>query len=157
MDAFNSEIGSQVAEEVQNSPAAFLLTLRAHYLNMGDPTEYKFARKHIGGGWEGWCRLLENKETATVIGQWRDELAAKLRSEALQRIMEAAEGTTRDSLGANKYIYEAMTPKSNGVGRPSNEKIQQKAQEFFEDERRKEEAYQRILGNNAKEQEKEQI
>lgn len=73
-----------------------------------------------------------------------------MRSDAFRRIQEAAEGETRDALSANKYIYEILTEKNkDSVGRPSNEKIQQKAKEFLEDERKREEAYLRILGSNA--------
>lgn len=118
------------------------------YLRIADPTEYHFAVRYVEGGWKEWERMQEDKEYIPIIAQMRSELRAKLASDALARIIDAAQGETRDALSANKYIYETLTSKpKDAVGRPSNEKIQQKAKEYLEDERKKEEAFLRILGD----------
>jgi hypothetical protein len=127
-----------------NSPLAFLLSLKEYYLGVEDPTDYQFVRKYIPGGWKQWQELNSDPTTAVVIGFWRDELHAKLRSKSLSRIQEAAEGETRDALSANKYLYEIFSPKDK-VGRPSNEKIKQEAHRLVEDKRISEEAYERVF------------
>ena len=140
-----------------NSPAAFILDLKADYLRTCDPTEFKFAQRFIPGGYAAWLRVLSTPELEPMIGEWREELAAKMRSEALSRILEAAQGETRDALSANKYIYETLTPKSKEpVGRPSNAKILQKAQEIAQDDLIKQEAYERLF-NAHQEKEEEGI
>lgn len=129
--------------------------LKAYYLKTRDPAEYKFVQLHIPGGWVQWQDMVQDPLTGPMIGQWRDELAAKLRSESLMRILEAAQGDTRDALSANKYLFEMLSPKEkNSVGRPSNEKILKEAERLREDERMIEEAYERIF--NAKENEEKE-
>lgn len=129
---------------------------RSDYLRISDPTEYGFASRYVPGGWEEWERMQLDKEYIPIIGRMRSELRAKMASDALARIIDAAQGETRDALSANKYIYETLTTKTkDAVGRPSNEKIQQKAQELVEDERKREEVYERILGDAQDQEDKE--
>lgn len=151
--ALESDLGSQVAQELENVPTSFSADLKNDYLKTRDPTEYRFVKLYIPGGWKEWQRILHDPIHGPVIGFWRDELAAKLRSESLMRILEAAQGETRDALSANKYLYEMLSPKEK-VGRPSNEKILKEAERLREDERIVEEAYERIF--NAKEKESQE-
>jgi hypothetical protein len=96
--------------------------------------------------------VQQDPDAMQVIGQWRAELWAKLRSDSLRRILEAANGETRDALGANKYIYETFDLEDQPkVGRPSKEKIQKEAERLVEDDRIRDEAYRRIF--NAQEEE----
>jgi hypothetical protein len=138
-------------QEDKNASTALRRDLNAYkedYLRIADPTEYRFASRYIPGGWKAWEKMQVDEEYIPIIGQFRSELKAKLASDALARIIDAAQGETRDALSANKYIYETLTSKpKDAVGRPSNEKIQQKAKEYLEDEKRREEAYLRILGD----------
>ena len=139
-----------IAQNNKNAPAAFLealegiLAKRNDYILIGDPTEYRFAIKCYGS-WAKWEELLQMPEAAPMIGQLRSELAQKLSSEALARILEAAKGETRDSLGANKYIYEVLSKEEKKVGRPSREAIAKEAIRLFEEEKVKEDAYHRIF------------
>jgi hypothetical protein len=145
-----SDLGPQVAKVMENSPLLISESLKADYLRMSDPTEYRFANRCVPGGWTGWTALLNNPENEQVIGQWREELILKLRSEALLRILEAAAGDTRDALGANKYIYETLGPKEEKkVGRPTKEAILREASKLVDDQTKVDEAYERVL--NAKE------
>lgn len=150
VDAFNSEIGSEVALEVQNSPTPLKIDLRGYrqdYFRIGDPTEYKFATRCFPGGWEGWQACINSQEYFPIIEGWRGELAVKLRSDALSRIMEAAQGETRDALGANKYLYETLGNKTEDkkVGRPSKEAITKEATRLVEEDKIREEAYRRLF------------
>jgi hypothetical protein len=155
VDAFNAPEATQVAPDSQNSPVTLsgrlnaILDLKTDYMRMGDPTEYAFAKRYFGT-WDAWEILAESSEGAPIIGKWRKELALKLASEALARILEAAKGETRDALGANKYIYEALVSKEDRkqVGRPSREAIAKEAYKIVEDDRMREEAYNRIFNSN---------
>ncbi len=145
-DALNISGATLVAKTQENSPVSFLMALKGDYLKTSDPTEYRFATRYYPGGWEGWKRDSEREDYIPIIRGWREELYAKLASEALQRILYSAEGETRDALSANKYIYEALIGKDKStVGRPSNEKIQREAKKLLEDEKIKEEAFNRIF------------
>jgi hypothetical protein len=142
----------------ENSPTTLLLDLndKEHFMRLGDPTGYYFASRYLKGGWNEWLKLLDNPETSTVIGNWRDELAAKLSADSLARIIDAAQGETRDALGANKYIYETLTKdkeKKSSVGRPSKEAISREAQALVEEDKIREEAFKRIF--NAQEEKEE--
>ena len=158
--ALKQDLGMQVADTPSNASTPIRMDLRAYredYLRLADPTEYKFASRYIPGGWQEWERMQEDKEYIPVIGQFRTELKAKLACDALSRILDAAQGETRDALSANKYIYETLTSKpKDAVGRPSNDKIQQKAKEYMEDDRKREEAYQRIIVNGKEDQKENQ-
>lgn len=148
---FKQEIGTHLAamEEIERTGfSGPLSAYKADYLRMGDPTEYRFAVRHIPGGWPEWENLLSDRNLFLIVSKWREELAQKLSSEALLRILEAAQGETRDALSANKYIYEALSSKEDKkakVGRPTKEAIHKEAVSLMEDERIREEAYKRIF------------
>lgn len=131
--------------DLENSPETLLELSRA-YLKENDPAEYFFAKRHFHT-WEAWKKF--SQENGPIIDLWRDELAAKLRSEALGRIIEAAKGETRDALSANKYIFETLeedtSGKQNKVGRPSKEAIQKEAQRLLDDDKLRDEAYNRLF------------
>lgn len=129
--------------DTQNAPEAFSGLLNA-YLRFRDPTEYCFAKAHFGT-WAAWKAFSEKEEIRPVIGQWREELTVKLRYESLARILEAAQGETRDALSANKYIYETLAEDKGKVGRPTKEAISREAHKLHEDSKLREEAYQRIF------------
>ena len=124
------------------------LDLKESYLLIADPTEYKFAQKCCGG-WKAWEILANSDEWKETVADWRSELAAKLRSEALARIIETSKGETRDAINASKYIYEALADKDK-VGRPTKESIKVAAKQMLQDRDRIEEDYERI--RNAREE-----
>lgn len=122
-----------------------ILDLKPQYLRYGDPTEYSFIKNCIGSI-DQWDTIVNSKEGAPIIAKWREELALKLSSEAFSRILEASRGETRDALGANKYIYEALSSQKEDkkVGRPSREAIAKEAHRLVEDDKQREEALQRL-------------
>ncbi len=123
-----------------------LLDLKEEYLRIGDPTEYMFVKRYLSS-WMEWEKILEDEEYSPIIQNLRSELVAKLRSDALLRIIDAAKGETRDALSANKYLYEILEKdnKKNNVGRPSKDAIKQEASRIAEEQLIKEEAYQRLF------------
>lgn len=119
------------------------------YLRVADPTEYRFAVRAYGD-WTSWESAIAKEPIKSLVDKWRRELEVKLRSEALQRIMDVAgnEGT-RDSLQANKYLLEANFSNKNKAGRPSKESVAKEAQKLMDSQRSIEEDYKRLFNGNS--------
>ena len=127
-------------EEVDKLYPFFMSTL--------DPTEYKFAIKHVGG-WEVWQAMLKIPRVKTKVDKWRRELDIKIRSEALARILEASQGETRDALSANKYLLEANFLGKEKVGRPSKEAIATEAKKIVARNEQIIEDHKRLFGESS--------
>ena len=67
----------------------FYPSLKKLYLETGDPTEYKFYTKWLGGK-EHWEKCLESLNFKQMVDKWREELEIKIRSEAVVGIGEMA-------------------------------------------------------------------
>lgn len=102
------------------------------YMAEMDPTEYRFANKHLQD-WQHWCILCELSWFKPYVERWRQELDLKIRAEALSRILNEANSDRRESLSANKYLLEKgwVTTSKDKVGRPSKEKIRSEAERLF--------------------------
>lgn len=123
-------------------------SLKRLYMEVGDPTEYHFAINHLAGV-EHWDRLCESTWFKPYIEQWRRELELRYRAEALNRIIEESKKETSAArFQANKFILDKgwAPSKKDSVGRPSKEAIKQKAIELYEDDKRLQGDYDRILG-----------
>jgi hypothetical protein len=119
--------------------------LYERYLNTADPTEYRFAVKHLGS-WAKWEALCSKEPIKDLIENWRRELEVKLRSEALQRIMEVASNEgTRDSLQANRYLLEANYGNKDKVGRPSKQAALAEAKKIVQHQNQVAADYKRIF------------
>lgn len=94
-------------------------SLKKMYLACEDPTEYKFAKKHLLG-WNHWKRLNENKMLRGEFEEWREELEIAMRSEAVQSIMEMTAGGT--NFQAAKWLADRGWDK-RGAGRPSKQEV----------------------------------
>lgn len=68
-----------------------LPSLKALYLQASDPTEYEFAKAHLGG-WLHWKTLCQSSWFQPHLEEWREELEIKLRSEAIKKIAEHSRG-----------------------------------------------------------------
>lgn len=101
-------------------------SLKKQYLEIADPTEYRFATACLLG-WRHWLRLLENKQVRTHIDEWREELEVKLRSEGVGNVMAAAK---LGSYQAGKWMADRGW-EQHGVGRPKKADIE--AQKKFEE------------------------
>lgn len=103
-------------------------SLKRLYLNMGDPTEYKFATRVLGG-WSHWKELQECVNIKDHIEEWREELDAKLRSEGVIKAIELA--TKEDaSFQATKYLTELGWKDKGGKGRPSKAQVKKATDEL---------------------------
>lgn len=90
------------------------------YLDVSDPTEYRFARQYLDG-WKHWEILQECQWLKPYIARWRSELAIKIQSEAIVTIRGIASGSGRDALSACKTLLEMTSSKKARVGRPNKE------------------------------------
>ena len=88
-------------------------SLKKLYLEIGDPTEYQFAKQCLLG-WRHWVRLGENKLFKPFLQEWRDELEVALRSEGILSVMSQSE----ENFQAAKWLADKGWDKK-GVGRPS--------------------------------------
>src|SRR5690606_3854127 len=97
-------------------PSLYIAFMEAH-----DPTEYKFA-VHALGGWEHWKQLRECSWFQPYYDRWKEELEVKIRSQALAKIITTANGNTKDSFGAQKYVTERQWDAPRATkGRPAKE------------------------------------
>ena len=86
------------------------------YLETKDPGEYRFANLYFYN-WDHWYRLTETDWFQPYLKKMRAELAALMKSEALDRILAKAD---QGDFQANKYLLERKwTTVSKGVGRPN--------------------------------------
>lgn len=120
-------------------------SLYEDYLRIADPTEYRFAVRSLGS-WSKWEAACSQEPIKSVVDTWRRELEVKLRSEALQRIMDVAgnEGT-RDSLQANRYLLEANFSNKDRVGRPSKVAALAEAKKIVQHQNNIAEDYKRLF------------
>ena len=91
-------------------------SLKQLYLDIADPTEYKFALK-VFGSWRHWQKLLNNKAIRVHIDEWREELEIKLRSIGVRAVRDIALDTSsKGQLQAAKYLAEkGWEPKTRGA------------------------------------------
>lgn len=119
--------------------------LYADYLRIADPTEYRFAIRTFGS-WSKWEAVCSEDPIKSRIEQWRKELEVKLRSDALQRIMDVASNEgTRDSLQANRYLLEANYGNKDRVGRPSKVAALAEAKKIVQHQNNIAEDYKRLF------------
>jgi hypothetical protein len=101
-------------------------------MSEADLTEYLFANKHLDG-WEHWQMLCKAGFFKPYIARWREELALKIKAEALQRIQELAkDATSRNHAELNKYLANEAwkVEKTLGTrGRPTKAQVASAAKE----------------------------
>lgn len=95
-----------------------LPSARQVYLEAADPTEFRAAIALLGS-WEHWQRLTRTGWFQTYLGDWREELEVRLRSEGVREVRRIAGAGGQQSLMAARWLAErGWTPTKRG--RPSN-------------------------------------
>lgn len=94
-----------------------MYSLRKLYLEIGDPTEYQFAKTCLLG-WDHWQRMLENKRIREEVDKWRAELEVSLLSEGVHSIVESA---ANGNFQSAKWLAERSWKEKRGAGRPSKQ------------------------------------
>ena len=81
--------------------------------------EYEFAMD-VFGSWQHWNVLCTTSSLRDMIQEWRDELAVKLKSEAIRNMIVASKEASAVGVNAAKYLAdEGYMPKK--VGRVTKE------------------------------------
>jgi hypothetical protein len=96
------------------------------YMEMSDPTEYRFATTYLSD-WQHWLILQKLHWFAPIVERWREELQLKIAADALTRILAEAQSDRREAFAANKYLLEKGWQPKDKVGRPSKEAIKREA------------------------------
>ena len=110
-------------KELSTNPDTVLYTLdeaREYYLECNDITGYQFSIKYLGG-WKHWQQLFNSPKLEPIIREWEEELEVRLRSEAVQHIVDLAK--SEKGYQAAKYLADKGW-KVRDAGRPSKEEIQ---------------------------------
>lgn len=118
--------------------------LREKYLSCLDPTEYTFANSFLGG-WPHWKVLSRSPFLAEALPQWREELAVKIRSNALSKIIETASGSSKDAYQAQKYLADNGFAEKQTKGRPSKAAVSMAAKEIAHEEKRISDDWSRVF------------
>ena len=96
-------------------PRFSLNSWKAIYMELADPTEYKAAMA-LTGDWLHWEQICRSWVIKPIIEQWRDELAVKLRSEAIEALKLQAmsdKGTAAAKWLAEKGFIEDKKKRKN--------------------------------------------
>jgi hypothetical protein len=86
--------------------------------------EYEFAMD-VFGSWKHWDHLATQSSLQDMLQEWRDELAIKIKAEAIRNMMMASKESSTVGVNASRYLAdEGYIPKK--VGRiTKEEKIKQ--------------------------------
>lgn len=105
------------------------LSLYRKYMEIADPTEYRFAIKCFGS-YQHWQLLQSRPWFQPYVNAWREELDASIKSQAAVEMFEIANTTSSDQtrVQALKWLsdrgYLGSIPKPKRRGRPSKEEIE---------------------------------
>ena len=136
-----------VAYTLKNKDYNNLPSLYRLYMEIADPTEYRFATECFEG-WEHWQQIANAEWMKPYIDSWRQELEIKLRSEALVRLEKTAQDADdKNSFQANKVLLAGgwKTPEESKRGRPSKDEVNKAIKIAADEQRRLEEDAQRVL------------
>ena len=99
------------------------ISMYQKYMEVGDPTEYKFAQRVLGS-WDHWKALCGSKWFSELLTEWRAELQVKMESERYWEMKDVKDTCSMDSpqsIQATKWLADRYTPeKETKRGRPSN-------------------------------------
>lgn len=96
---------------------------RATFIALGDPTGYLWAMAYLGS-FTHFEAFSKSEWFEPHLNNWKAELEAKLKAEAIQIIHQIAKGDSPQALMASKYLAGADYKKTaSGRGRPSKEEV----------------------------------
>lgn len=103
-----------------------LISLKRIYLDVSDPTEYRFAVGLFKDP-RHWKHLCELEWFAPFLEKWRWELRAKLRAQAIDNLIRLSEDNLAaiKTLATEDFIYQSYLdegPLKKRVGRPNKDK-----------------------------------
>lgn len=120
VDSTGRRLSSGLFKELSGDPNAPFeaRAWRKTYVQLSDPTEYKAAMELIGD-WEHWKFLRANPVVAKMLDDWKQEVATKLKSEAIKNMKDLAK--TEKGAAAARWLAEGSF-ETRKVGRPRKDK-----------------------------------
>lgn len=120
------------------------------YIQLADPLEYQFAETYLES-YEHWTKLCETNWFKPIIERWRNDLQAKLKTQALQKILRVSEDDShRNQFEALKIIlaggWKEKEPRRK-AGRPTKEEVKGQLQQTISDEKELLEELRRVNGH----------
>ena len=102
-------------------------SLRRIYLEMEDPTEYRFAQ-HVFGSWDHWKTLKSLNAFKEYYKSWSEELSIRLQAKGVARMIEEAQSDSKSSAVAARWLAEkGWQDKQDYKGRPNKRKVIEEA------------------------------
>lgn len=135
LDSMGRPITQSLFLEVSYDPEVAVYTLKEYdheyegklfpsikrlYIQMEDVIEYDFANKYFLG-WQHWLRISNNKLFKKHVEEWRAELELKIRSQAVQDIIDMS--AEERSFQAAKWLADKGWAEKR-AGRPTKEQIE---------------------------------
>jgi len=115
------------------------------FISCADLTEYRAAMQLVGD-WQEWNRLKRNSGWfANHVLLWVEELKTRLKSDAMQKIIELAASDSNSAGTAAKWLAEGTWEKEAGRGRPSKAEQRRAAQRIASAAAETEEEKKRML------------
>lgn len=99
------------------------ISIKAIYLSLEDPTEYRIATEYFGG-WDHWKTLCATVWFGKHIEEWREELEIKMKCKYIQKIKELSDTTGAVAKDASKFIINKEWETKRG--RPSKEEVEKR-------------------------------
>lgn len=125
------------------------LSLKKLYMKYWyDPTEVAFVDAELGGRWDIWNKMVENKSVAKYITALREEARARYISNNFRQISRLAqEGDIKTQMAALKFLTSTVMgdTDSSKRGRPSKKEIQQRTNEILAEDKELQEAFSRVV------------
>lgn len=100
-------------------------SLKKLFLASDDPTEYEFARDHLGG-WGHWKEVQQVEALANEIAEWREERDVRMRSVGVRQIIQLAQED--GSYQASRYLADRGWEEKT-AGRPTKQQVKQEARQ----------------------------
>jgi hypothetical protein len=97
------------------------VSLKALYLEVGDPTEYEFATEYLGG-WNHWQAICKSPPLEEWVEECREELKLKLMAEGVRATRKLAAGG--NAAAAKELMKKGWLEDKKGRGRPSKEEVE---------------------------------
>jgi hypothetical protein len=124
-----------------------LPSLRAEYLRIGDPTEYRFATEVLGS-LSHWKLLKSLDWFKPHAEEWAEALDSELRAEAAtaaRTILNSPDASDAARLQAAKFLSDRGWSKKATKGRPSKEEVVRFTKEEARLSKTYDEDYKRIM------------
>lgn len=129
------------------------LSLKKLYMKYWyDPTEVAFVDAELGGRWDIWNKMVENKSITKYVTALREEARARYISNNFRQISRIAqEGDIKTQMAALKFLTSSVMSDADSSkrGRPSKKEIQQRTNEILAEDKELQEAFSRVVSIDA--------